>query len=155
MLQRFSGPSHYKYVLLLLLLLLLLLFGSDRDEIINSCKDPVTIKTRSANLLRNKIDKSTWNDFMSLKEQNKLISHLVKECPVKIITIWQCLVRNLPSNIFQFCRRALILSLPNNSNLLRWKITVSGNCGMCNKLQTQLHTLSNCSSQLDRFKWET
>ena len=123
------------------------------DEIINSCKDPVTIKTRSANLLRNKIDKSTWNDFMSLKEQNKLISHLVKECPVKMITIWQCLVRNLPSNIFQFCRRALILSLPNNSNLLRWKITVSGNCGMCNKLQTQLHTLSNCSSQLDRFKW--
>ena len=57
------------------------------DEIINSCKDPVTIKTRSANLLRNKIDKSTWNDFMSLKEQNKLISNLVKECPVKMITI--------------------------------------------------------------------
>ena len=46
------------------------------DEIINSCKDPVTIKTRSANLLRNKIDKSTWNDFMSLKEQNKLLFHI-------------------------------------------------------------------------------
>ena len=24
---------------------------------------------------------------------------------------------------------------------------------MCNKLQTQLHTLSNCCFQLDRFKW--
>ena len=44
------------------------------DEIINSCKDSVTIKTRSANLLRNKIDKSTWNDFMSLNEQTYFTS---------------------------------------------------------------------------------
>ena len=39
-------------------------------------------------------------------------------------------IERVHCNIFQFCRRALVLRLPNNSNPLRWKITVSGNCGM-------------------------
>ena len=55
---------------------------------------------------------------MNLNEQKLLLCHILKVSPVKGINMWQALAKRLPSNIFNFCRKALILCLPNKSNLL-------------------------------------
>ena len=76
--------------------------------------------------------------LLLLNKQQLLLSHILKVCPVKVINMWQALAKRLPSNIFNFieffyltmfylanifnCRKALILFLPNKSNLYRWKI---------------------------------
>ena len=96
---------------------------------------------------------SIWNKFMELNEQCILIKRLLLVCSPQTICVWQSLVKNLPTNIFCFCRKALIFCLPNKSNLLRWKLSQNDNCELCSKKQTQLHTLSNCSSALKRCTW--
>ena len=45
------------------------------------------------------------------------------------------------------------MSLANNSDLKRWKISSSGACLLCGKLQSQLHVFNNCTSALDRYTW--
>ena len=77
----------------------------------------------------------------------------MKVCPVKVINMWQALAKRLPSNIFNFCRKALILCLPDKSNLYRWKITGDNLCFLCHHMQTQLHVLSNCEISLNRYTW--
>ena len=64
---------------------------------------------------------SVWNQFMGLKEQSLLIKEILDICQPKTILQWQKVTQHLPSNIFSFCRRYLIVSLPTNSNLSRWK----------------------------------
>ena len=68
---------------------------------------------------------------------------------------WNLLVNSLPLNIFNFCGKALIFSLNNNSNLARWKIRNSPNCDLCGKTQTQIHALNNCIGAINdgRYKW--
>ena len=97
--------------------------------------------------------KNTWNKFMNLNEQSILISHIVKVCPTKIINMWQVLAKRLPSNIFSFCRKSLIMCLPNKSNLHRWRLADNNQCILCQNMQTQLHVLSNCSKCLNRYTW--
>ena len=66
------------------------------------------------------------------------------------------LINCLPSNIFNFCRKALIFfSLNNNRNLARWKICNSLNCDLCGQTQTQIHSLNNCIVTINngRYKW--
>ena len=60
---------------------------------------------------------------MNLNEQQLLVCHVLKICLVKVTNMWQALAKRLPSNIFDFCRKALILYLLNKSNLYCWKIT--------------------------------
>ena len=90
---------------------------------------------------------------MALNEQCVLVSHLVSECSVKSITTWQTLQKRLPSNIFAFCGKALIICLLNKANLLRWKISSGSKCTFCGQLEKQLHILSNCVSYLECYKW--
>ena len=90
---------------------------------------------------------------MNLNEQNIIIQHILSESSQKIICLWQRLLKKFPQNIYNFCRRALILSLPNNYNLYRWKCIESPNCPHCTGYQTQLHVLSYCRLCLDRYKW--
>ena len=95
-----------------------------------------------------------WNNFMGLKEQNALISYLVSDITTKKqISSWQSLITRLPVNIYTFSRRYLTSCLANGSNLKRWKFSINGNCGLCNKLQTQLHVFNNCVETLDRYDW--
>ena len=88
-----------------------------------------------------KFNKSLFNHtcsrFMNLNEQQLLICHILKVCPVKVINIWQGLAKRLPSNIFNFCRKALILCLPNKSNLYRWKSTEGNQYFLYHHTQTQ------------------
>ena len=90
---------------------------------------------------------------MGLKEQCVIIKHMYDVCLTKDISSWQMLVKRLPMNIHNFCRRDLVMSLANNSNLKRWKISSSCACLLCGKLQSQLHVFSNCTGALDRYTW--
>ena len=62
---------------------------------------------------------------------------------------------DLAANIFCFCRRYLISSLPTNANLARWRKIASENCSLCGIKQTQRHVVSFCLSALnnERFTW--
>ena len=57
-------------------------------------------------------------------------------------------------NHYSFCRKALLQVLPTESNLHRWKKSENPYCRLCNKIQSNLHVLSNCSSipSLERYK---
>ena len=90
---------------------------------------------------------------MNLNEQQLLLCHILKVRPVKVINMWQALTKRLPSNIFNFRRKALILCLPNKSNFYCWKITEDNLCFLCHHMQIQLHVLSNCEKCLNRYTW--
>ena len=68
---------------------------------------------------------------------------------VKDIQSWQILVKRLSINIHNFCRRYLVMSLTNNSNLKRWTISNSELCSLCTKKQTFNH----CLQALNRYMW--
>ena len=65
---------------------------------------------------------------MALKEQCILIKQIINISMVKNIQKWQILVKRLPINIHNFCCKYLVMSLVNNSNLKRWKISNSELC---------------------------
>ena len=88
------------------------------------------------NTLKKEERDTIWEKLMGLNEQCKIISFIVEEAFVSDITNWKKVTTKLPANIFRFCRRYLVLSLANNSNLLRWKISNNCLCSLCNKLQT-------------------
>ena len=93
---------------------------------------------------------------MGLKEQSLLIKEILDICQPKTILQWQKVTQHLPSNIFIFCRRYLIVSLPTNSNLSRWKKISSETCTLCeNVKQTQRHVISCCPKALEdgRYTW--
>ena len=71
---------------------------------------------------------------MNLNEQQLFLRHILKVYPAKVIN---------------FCRKALILCLPNKSNLYYWKITEDNQCFFCHHMQVQLHALSNCKKMLE------
>ena len=105
--------------------------------------------------LEKKRQESVWNNFMELKEQNILIKSIVNICSSRAISQWQKTVQILPPNIFCFCRRYLVSSLPTNANLARWRKIASENYSLCGIKQTQRHVVSFCSSVLSngRFTW--
>ena len=88
------------------------------------------------NTLKKEERDTIWEKLMGLNEQCKIISFIVEEAFVSDITNWKKVNTKLPANIFRFCRRYLVLSLANNSNLLRWKISNNCLCSLSNKLQT-------------------
>ena len=96
-----------------------------------------SIVKRSANAkvakftLGNEIQNEIITSMTKLKEQNTLLSSLQQNVTKTTIRNWNVLINCLPSNIFNFCRKALIFSLNNNSNLAQWKIPNSPNCDLC------------------------
>ena len=72
---------------------------------------------------------------------------------VKDIQSWQVLVKRLPINIHNFCRRYLVMSLANNSNLKRRKISNSELRSLCTKKQTQLNIFNHGLQALNRYMW--
>ena len=90
---------------------------------------------------------------MGLNEQCTIISFIVDKAFMSDITNWKKVTNKLQANIFRFCRLHLVVSLPNNSNLHRWKISNNGLCSLCNKLQMQFHVFNNCKQALDRYTW--
>ena len=136
---------------------------SSKNVNINEIIENAAIETSDRYALKTTTDKElahrnfveTWSSFISLKEQNTLIIRLMETCHKKIIKLWQKIVTEMPTSITCFARRALILSLGNNSNLKRWNIRESQNCDLCNRSQTQLHVFSFCPTALKqhRYTW--
>ena len=136
---------------------------SSKNVNINEIIENAAIETSDRYALKTTTDKElahrnfveTWSSFIPPKEQNTLIIRLMETCHKKIIKLWQKIVTEMPTSITCFVRRALILSLGNNSNLKRWNIRESQNCDLCNRSQTQLHVFSFCPTALKqhRYTW--
>ena len=96
-----------------------------------------------------------WKNLIELKQQNTIIKSMVNTWTSRAISQWQRTVQILLPNIFCFCRRYLISSLPMNANLARWRKIASENCSLCGTKQTQKHIVSICSNALNdgRFTW--
>ena len=127
------------------------------DSIVNKAfsQDPPNnkIKAKCKSILNKEITESVWDNFMGLKEQCILIKQIIEVSMVKDIQSWQILVKRLPINIHNFCRRYLVMSLANNSNLKRWKTSNSELCSLCTKKQTQLHVFNHYLQALNRYTW--
>ena len=121
-------------------------------DIIISSSDK-TKKPKS--IMQNQIENEINTNFLQLKEQSGMIIHLKEEITKKGVETWNMLIKYLPPNIFNFCRKSLIYSLTNNSNLFRWKRSNSDKCELCQKKQTQLHVLNNCTVAVrdGRYNW--
>jgi len=67
--------------------------------------------------------------------------------------MWSKSVNQLPGYEYNFVRKAMQSQLPTLNNLHRWGRASSNLCPMCNKIQSNKHVLSNCSSNgaLSRF----
>ena len=67
----------------------------------------------------NEIQSEFITSMTKLKEQNTLLSSLQQNVTKTTIRNWNLLINSLPSDVFNFCRKALIFSLNSNSNLAR------------------------------------
>ena len=121
--------------------------------------DSIVKRSANAKIAKSTLDNEIQNEIITsmnnLKEKNTLMSSLQQKVSKTVIRNWNSLINTLPSNIFNFCRKTLIFSLNNNSNLARWKIIDSPNCDLCGKPQTQINFLNNCTSVINdgHFKW--
>ena len=98
--------------------------------------------------LRAKHNEASLQHFLSLECQGSSARAIIKGIQSKEIIIWSEHIRTQPQFILQFAYKALLQLLPTASNLFKWKRIGSSHCPLCNinKSQTNLHTLSNCSS---------
>ena len=107
----------------------------------NIGNDIILKRSANAKVAKSTLDDEIQNEIITsmakFKEQNTLLLSLQQNVTKTTIRNWNLLINRLPSNIFNFCRKALIFSLNNNSNLARWKIRNSPNCDLCGKTQTQ------------------
>ena len=81
--------------------------------------------SRVGRIFNKSVFNHTWNKFMNLSEQQLLPCHILKVCPVKVINVWQALTKRLLSNMFNSCRKAMILCLSNKSNPIGERIQVT------------------------------
>ena len=90
----------------------------------------------------------------SLKVQGRLFTSIKEAFDESTINAWSTMVNSLPDVLFSFVRKAFQQQLPTASNLFRWKRSDSDKCQLCGSIQTNKHTLNNCSSPsvLQRYK---
>jgi hypothetical protein len=106
-------------------------------------------------LMRKETVNGIVNNMEGLQEQNTILKEVRNLCTGKVINQWHEITEEMTSNIFKFARKALIFSLPTNTNLKRWKKTITDDCLLCNRKQTQLHVLNNCATAANdgRYTW--
>ena len=107
--------------------------------------------------LRAKHNEASLQHFLSLECQGSSARAIIKGIQRKEIIIWSEHIRTQPQFILQFAYKALLQLLPTASNLFKWKRIGSPHCSLCNinKSQTNLHTLSNCSSSTALTRYTT
>ena len=90
----------------------------------------------------------------SLKVQGRVFATIKEAFEESIIYAWSTMSCSLPDVLFSFVRKAFQQQLPTASNLCRWRKTESDKCKLCGSVQTNKHTLNNCSSPsaLQRYK---
>ena len=87
----------------------------------NIRNDSIVKRSANAKVAKSTLDNEIQNEIITsttkLKEQNTLLLSLQQNVTKTTIRNWNLLINSLPSIIFNFCRKALIFSLNNNSNL--------------------------------------
>ena len=101
------------------------------NEAINSSSEAANIKYTCDKIVNRNEKEKAWNNFMGLKEQCLIIKFVTENCRAAEVSLWQDVVSKLTSNLFSFCRKALILCLSNASNLKRWGLHLDGLCTLC------------------------
>ena len=85
----------------------------------NIGSDIIVKRSANAKVAKSTLDDEIQNEIITsmakFKEQNTLLLSLQQNVTKTTIRNWNL----LPSDIFNFCRKALIFSLNNNSNLAR------------------------------------
>ena len=93
------------------------------DSIINKIVtvDPEKYKVKKnyRKIFNKNNNEKIWDDFIQLKEQSNIIQSITIRCNSKEISRWHRLVKNLPVNLHNFCRKYLVSSLANRTNLKR------------------------------------
>ncbi len=94
---------------------------------------------------------ATWiNHIKTLTVQGRFLDILNME---QSNITWKSIAYNLPRNILQFATNASIDTLATNANLKRWGKRRNAKCNLCSHRETLHHTLNNCQTMLDRYKW--
>ena len=139
--KRLYNATSYKYV--------------KHDEIVNACAKKENVKSLCSSEYERRKNEEIWANFLNLSEENVIIKHILEVSRAKYIKLWQKMIDKLPKNIYTFCRRAIVFSLANNSNLFRWKRRANPDCDLCGKKQTQHHVMSFCKTALNqaRYTW--
>src|SRR3989441_146945 len=86
--------------------------------------------------------------------QVKSVSIILDVLSSNAIACWSSVVGILPVHLALFTTKAFLQQLPTLSNLLRWKRSITNECPLCHKPQTNKHVLNNCGSNiaLQRYK---
>ena len=83
--------------------------------------DSIVKRSANAKIAKSTLDNEIQNEIMTsmnkLKEQNTLMSSLPQKVCKTVVRYWNSLNNSLPPNIFNFCRRVVIFSLNNSSNI--------------------------------------
>ena len=109
----------------------------------------IKVKKNCCKIFNKNHNEKRWDGFMRLKEQSNIIQSVTIHCSSKEISRWQRLVKSLPINLHNFCRKCLVSSLANRTNLKRWKISENSNCELCSCPKTQLHIFNHCKLAFD------
>ena len=87
------------------------------------------------------------SDFITAKYIITLLLLLINIITIIILLLWHKVSLRLPNNIYNFCRRFLVLILPTKGNLKTWNIIENSTCDLCKrKSETQHHIVSNCQT---------
>ena len=100
--------------------------------------------------LKKKITNKIENHLNDLKESNAIHSCMVLNSAPSLLTQWKVVQQNLPENIFVLSRKALIFSLANKTNLLRWKISPNDLCEMCSNRLLNMESSGNVINHVPR-----
>ena len=101
-------------------------------------------KTVANRLIRKERNEDIVKNLEGVKEQNTIMKHLKVLYTGKVITQWNEISEQMTANPYKFARKALMFSLPINTNLKRWNKINNDKCLLCNGRQTQLHVLNYC-----------
>ena len=81
--------------------------------------------------------------FIKLKKENIVITFLINNIPINKLSSWHNVSLKLPNNIYNFCRKYLILTFPTKANLKTWNFIENSTCDLCKqKSETQHHIVS-------------
>jgi len=91
----------------------------------------------------------------ALEVQSPLLQSLRSVLPAAELTAWSAHIGLITPFISSFARKALIRSLPTNSNLHCWHPFHSPTCKNCQEVKTENYILNNCSSAATqgRYTW--
>ena len=73
----------------------------------------------------------------------------------RFINQWSNVISHLPRNIFNFTIRYLNNTLANGTNVIKWDITNSSTCILCDQQQTHGHVIGGCETAWleSRYNW--